>query len=116
VSIVAGQFGRPHGVMGRLVGRIMVRGNGDFNRWVVAELHAQYQGDARRIVELGPGPGVGLEAAISAFPAAEFWGIDPSPEMLSQSRKRNLKPVVTGRLTLARGDVASLARWHRSTL
>ena len=29
--------------------------------------------------------------------------------MLSLSRKRNLKHVVTGRLTLARGDFASLA-------
>jgi trans-aconitate methyltransferase len=109
MSMIASHFGRPRGLIGRLVGRVMARSNGDFNRWVVEELGKQYQGQPARIVELGPGPGVGLEAALRMFPNARLWGVDPSPEMLSQSRKRNLGDAESGRLTLLEGNVASLA-------
>ena len=111
MSIIARQFGRPRGLLGRLVGRGMARGNGEFNRWVVHEVgeHCPDGGDERRIVELGPGPGIGLEEVLRQFPRARVWGVDPSPEMLSQSRKRNATAVEAGRLELVQGDVASLA-------
>jgi trans-aconitate methyltransferase len=51
---------------------------------------------------------VGLAAALSAFPASELWGIDLSPVMLSQGRKRNLKHVVSSRLTLGSDNVTTL--------
>lgn len=102
-------FGHPHGVIGRFVGRVMARSNGDFNRWVVEELRKGYREQPARIVELGPGPGVGLEAALRAFPSARLWGVDPSLEMLAQCRKRNLGDVRSGRLTLVNGDVETLA-------
>jgi trans-aconitate methyltransferase len=109
MSMIASHFGRPRGLIGRLVGRLMARSNGDFNRWVVEELGKQYQDQPARIVELGPGPGVGLEAALRTYPSARIWGVDPSREMLSQSRKRNLSNAESGRLTLLEGNVASLA-------
>ena len=46
--------------------------------------------DPGKIAELGPGPGVGLQEAPRRFVGARMWGIDPSPEMLAQSRRRNL--------------------------
>jgi SAM-dependent methyltransferase len=114
MSIVASQFGRPSGVLGRLVGGLMARSNGDFNRWAVRELRERSQngmdGRIERIVELGPGPGVGLEETLQAFSAAQVWGVDLSTEMLSQSRRRNLHHVRSGRLTLLEGDAASLPK------
>lgn len=107
--MIASHFGRPRGPIGRLVGRLMAHSNGDFNRWVVDELEKQYRDQPARIVELGPGPGVGLEAALRTYPRARIWGVDPSREMLSQSRKRNLSNAKSGRLSLLEGDVASLA-------
>ena len=109
MSMLASHFGRPRGLIGRFVGRLMVRFNGDFNRWAVEELRKRCKDEPARIVELGPGPGVGLEAALRAFPKARVWGVDPSPEMLSQSRKRNRVEAESGRLTLVEGNVGSLA-------
>jgi len=115
--MIASHFGHPRGLIGSFVGRVMARSNGDFNRWVVDELRKEYRDQPARIVELGPGPGVGLEAALRAFPSTRLWGVDPSPEMLSQSRKRNRAGVASGRLTLVAGDVVManhvLYFWHQ---
>jgi len=109
VSIIARQFGRPYGPLGRLIGHGMARVNAPFSRWVMREIGENYQGSLEKIAELGPGPGIGLEETLRRFPSARVWGIDPSREMLAQSRKRNAAQVKEGRLALVEGDVASLA-------
>jgi SAM-dependent methyltransferase len=109
VAIIARQFGRPRGALGRLTGHVMARANAGFSRWVIGQLAEHYHGSTGRIAELGPGPGIGLEAALHQYPQARVWGIDPSPEMLSQSRKRNIGEIQAGRLTLTEGGTASLA-------
>jgi trans-aconitate methyltransferase len=87
----------------------MARGNGDFNVWIVEQTRQLRAHEFRRIVELGPGPGIALWGILHAFPEARVWGVDPSPEMLSQSRKHNRAETSSGRLTLLQGDVASLS-------
>ena len=109
MAIIARQFGRPHGPLGRLTGTVMARTNAAFSRWVMQQIAEHPPGSTGRIAELGPGPGIGLEAALRLFPQARVWGIDPSPVMLSQSRKRNLAEARAGRLTLTQGSAASLA-------
>jgi SAM-dependent methyltransferase len=89
MAIIARQFGRPHGPLGRLTGTVMAHTNAAFSRWVMQQIAEHPPGSTGRIAELGPGPGIGLEAALRLFPQARVWGIDPSPVMLSQSRKRN---------------------------
>jgi trans-aconitate methyltransferase len=108
MGMVARQFGHPRGVLGRIVGRGMVRSNGDFSRWTVGELRRHLTWVPTRIVELGPGPGVGLEELLGAFPDAKVWGVDPSREMLGLSRQRNAAAAEGGRLALLEGAVASL--------
>jgi SAM-dependent methyltransferase len=66
-------------------------------------------GEARRIAELGSGPGLGLEALLAQFNEAQVWGIDLSPVMLSQVRKRNRSAIAAGRLTLIEGDTRALS-------
>jgi SAM-dependent methyltransferase len=87
----------------------MARRNAGFNRWCVHEISSMNK-NVRRVVELGPGPGIGLQETLRAFPVASVWGVDLSPEMLAQSRKRNLEQIQSGRLTLLEGDVASLEK------
>jgi trans-aconitate methyltransferase len=86
----------------------MAKRNGEFSKWVVDQLNTSLPEESR-IVELGPGPGVGLEEILKRFPQARVWGVDPSAEMLSQSRKRNSATVATGRLSLIQATVASLS-------
>ncbi|QIG42410.1 methyltransferase domain-containing protein [Nocardioides anomalus] len=102
---LAQQFGRPSGVLGAVVGRGMAKGNAALSRWVVDRVAAHLGRAPERIAELGPGPGVGLEALLATFPDAQVWGVDISSVMLSQSRKRNRAAVEAGRLTLLEGGV-----------
>ena len=106
---ISRQFARPHGLLGRFIGRGMARSNADFSRWVVHELSEQQKSEDGRIVEIGSGPGVGLEEALKQFPRSRLWGVDLSPEMASQARSRNRMSVSAGRLSLTVGGVARLA-------
>ncbi len=109
MSVIASQFARPHGLLGKLIGRGMARGNAELSRWVVQQVGEHAAGDTAKIAEIGPGPGIGLQETLRRFPDARVWGIDLSPEMLAQSRKRNLAEVRYGRLVLVQGDIARLA-------
>ena len=65
----------------------MARNNGDFNRWMVREVAKSIEAP-QRILELGPGPGVGLRELLLAIPSATVIGVDPPPEMLDQAGDR----------------------------
>ena len=86
----------------------MARGNAALSRLVVDRAAECHPGAPERIAELGPGPGVGLEALLSRFPDAQVWGVDISSVMLSQARKRNRSAVTSGRLELLEGGVSAL--------
>ena len=108
MPIIARQFGHPRGLLGHFIGRGMARNNADFNRWFIGEISHRSAPGVSRIAELGPGPGVGLQAILSTFPDSHVWGIDPSPEMLAQSRRRNRADVESQRLVLLEGDARGL--------
>jgi trans-aconitate methyltransferase len=109
MTIIARQFSRPRGPLGRLIGFGMARANGEFSRWAVQQVNGSHEGEAERIAELGPGPGVGLEALLRQFPQTRVWGVDLSTAMLGQARKRNLAEVEAGRLTLIEGSTSALS-------
>ena len=45
-------------------------------------------GDAKRVIDLGCGPGNSTELLVERFPKAETIGLDSSPNMLKQARER----------------------------
>ena len=108
MGLVGRQFGLPTGVVGSVVGRFMSRSNAAFNRWVVSVV-AQEAPGARRVLELGSGPGVGLSALLDRFPDARITGADPSAAMHAQALRRHRRAVTAGRLDLVRGDLGAAA-------
>jgi arsenite methyltransferase len=98
-------FGRPRGLLGRLGGRLMARGNAATERHIV-ELAELTPEDS--VLVLGPGPGVGLHAA--AVRSGHVVGVDPSEMMLATCRQRCATLITEGRVELVLGDAANTGR------
>lgn len=58
--------------------------------------------DARRVVDVGCGPGNSTELLVARYPDADVLGVDNSPAMLDEARRR---------LPAARFEAADAARW-----
>jgi SAM-dependent methyltransferase len=95
---VIGQAHRPRGTAGRVTAWEMAHrpSNRRRNRWVVSLLDVR---PADRVLEIGFGPGVAIEALARAG-AGHVYGIDHSSVMLRQASKRNAAAIRAGRVTL----------------
>jgi arsenite methyltransferase len=79
-------FGHPRGVLGRLGGSLMARGNADQERWAVAQAGL---GAGEQVVVVGHGPGLGLVlAAAEVGPSGHVVGVDPSETMRDMAAAR----------------------------
>ncbi|MET7994399.1 class I SAM-dependent methyltransferase [Amycolatopsis sp. NPDC005232] len=76
-------FGHPSGLLGRVGGRLMSRANAATERRLVAL--ARLEPDETVLV-VGPGPGIGLDAASRV--AGKTIGVEPSPEMRALCHER----------------------------
>ncbi|WP_206793040.1 class I SAM-dependent methyltransferase [Amycolatopsis sp. MtRt-6] len=76
-------FGHPSGVLGRLGGWVMARGNAATEHRIVDLAKVEPH---ETVLVVGPGPGVGLDAA--ARLAGRAVGVDPSLEMLTLCQER----------------------------
>ncbi len=61
-----------------------------------------------RVLEVGSGPGVALALAAERVPHGHVTGLDLSPVMVAQARRRNRTAVAAGRVDVRQGDAASL--------
>jgi ubiquinone/menaquinone biosynthesis C-methylase UbiE len=104
-QILTRMFGRPHGVLGRLGGMIMARTNQKCAAWVIELLEVRPND---KILEVGFGPGVGIELLNRSTPAEYITGIDPSKEMVEAATARNGKAIESGHVDLRIGSVDRL--------
>lgn len=98
-------FGRPKGLLGRLGGIILVRMNGDFAHWVISLLEVQPDD---KVLEVGFGPGVGIEMLAAAASTGYVAGVDYSREMVEQAKARNMKAIEAGLVQLQYGSAEAL--------
>lgn len=100
-----GQFARPSGVLGRVVGHLMAIKNKERSWWVLPLLDI-HQND--RVLEVGFGSGIDIkrvsEMAIDGFVA----GVDHSPVMVEQARRRNAAAIRRGRVEVSLGSASQL--------
>ncbi|MFF3493099.1 class I SAM-dependent methyltransferase [Streptomyces sp. NPDC002795] len=101
------QFGRPHGVPGRLVGWFMAHRDSNRRRslWVVSLLDVQ---PADRVLEVGFGPGLAIAELARRADRGHVYGIDHSDAMVRRSRKHNAAVIRTQRVTLTHTSVDRL--------
>lgn len=100
-----GQAGKPHGVVGRVVGWIMSRYNRPDNEWTVALLEISTR-DA--ILEVGFGPGQAVELAALKATEGLIAGVDHSAKMVAAASHPNKIGIASGQIDLRVGTVMEL--------
>jgi SAM-dependent methyltransferase len=94
---IASQFRKPSGMLGRLIGNGMARGNEPEARWTIDLLNIQPDS---RVLEIGFGPGVAIEYAAQQAVQGHVSGIDYSETMVQVARKRNASAIRNGLVDL----------------
>lgn len=103
LSAVAGQLGRPHGILSPFVARALNRGN---QKAIVAAVEAAQAPRGGVAADVGFGGGVGLELLLERIGEdGVVHGIEIADDMLDRARS---KFRVDGRLRLARGSLTEL--------
>src|SRR5690348_6329703 len=87
LTYIISQFAKPTGPVGALAGFIMATrsSNRTRNEWGVSLLDA---GSHARVLEIGCGPGLALDAICRSTQAAYVVGVDHSALMVANARKR----------------------------
>ena len=99
------QFSCPRGPLGHVAGRLMARMNAPLNDWVVDLLAV---GAADRVLEVGYGPGLGIERATRRATEGRVAGVDLSYVMCRQASRRNRAAIQAGRADLRVGHAGKL--------
>ncbi len=103
--LIGDQLGNPHGFLGRLVGRGLAKSNASFNSWIVHLLGIL---PTDHILEVGSGPGLAIQELATHAVQGFVVGIDSSPIMVQQARRRNASAIKAGRVEIQQGDALTL--------
>ena len=105
LRMVATQFGNPRGLLGKLIGRVLTKGNASINTWIVQLLDIQ---PSDHILDIGCGPGLAIQGFAAIATQGLVAGIDTSPLMVQEARKRNATAIETGHVEIQQGDASTL--------
>ena len=101
---LAQQFRQPTGFLGRLAG-FLFRINLEGIDWTIRQLEIQ-PGD--HVLEIGFGPGHGIQQAARLASQGKVAGVDFSGLMLQQASRRNATDIAGGNVELRLGDASGL--------
>ncbi|HSS06376.1 MAG TPA: class I SAM-dependent methyltransferase [Rhodanobacteraceae bacterium] len=104
-TLIAEKFRNPTGLLGRMAGMMMASGNRRAVEWTVSLLDIE---PVDHVLEVGFGPGVGIEHAVRRATSGRVFGIDRSPTMVEVARRRNRDEIAGGRVDLREGDATHL--------
>jgi len=104
-SAIGHQLKCPTGRAGRLAGRLMTVVNRQPNQLAIEALRIQPRDT---VLELGFGPGAGIEALATMAREGLVLGIDRSPDMLHLASRRNRVEMRRGRVQLRGGSFDAL--------
>jgi len=104
-TYIGGQFRRPTGVVGRIIGNRMAQQHEPENEWTIALLSVQ---PTDHILEIGFGPGTSIQRLAALASNGCVSGIDFSYTMVRAARKRNAAAIKAGHVNLTYGNAANL--------
>jgi len=102
---VSKQFGKPSGLLGRIVEKGMSKRTAGDAKWTVSLLGIQ---PGSRVLEIGFGGGVSTQLAANEASEGFVAGIDHSRTMVRVASQRNAVAIKAGRIELKQGDAASI--------
>jgi cyclopropane fatty-acyl-phospholipid synthase-like methyltransferase len=102
LKFIAGQFKKPEGLAGRLVAKIMEKGNQKTYDWMISLLDIKKND---RIFEIGFGTGFVLNSLAGANNDITLYGIDFSKVMFKKAYKRNKKYIDQKKVFIKYGDL-----------
>jgi SAM-dependent methyltransferase len=107
IGALVGQFHQPHGWGGRAAGWVMAKrgSNRERNLWAVALLAVEPDD---RVLEIGFGPGIAIEAIARRATNGHVIGVDHSEVMVRQAQRRSAAAVRAGRVELRLGTAERL--------
>ena len=103
--LIGRNYGQPRGLIGRFTARMMRQNNAALNLWLVGLLDVAPR---CRVLEVGFGPGVALDALLARASEGFVAGVDASALMVEQARARHAAAIGAGRLEVNQGDAAAL--------
>lgn len=95
------QFKKPTGVLGKIISDLMIIGNRSAYETLIKDLTIQPND---KILEIGYGPGIGIDIISKRFGSCEIYGIDFSELMYKRATRRNKHSIKMNRVHLLYGD------------
>jgi SAM-dependent methyltransferase len=106
LASIAGQLGRPHGLLGRAVARALNRGN---ERAIAAAVEATGAGPGAAVADIGFGGGIGLRLLLDRVgDTGTVHGVEIAEDMLRRAKSRFSADMRSGRLLLHTGSMTAL--------
>jgi ubiquinone/menaquinone biosynthesis C-methylase UbiE len=102
--IMENMFCAPKGALGRLGGQLMSQDHW-LPAWVLDLLEVN---PSDSVLEVGSGPGLGLQLAATRADQGKVVGVDPSETMLEMAQRRNRAMIEADRIELHLGTVEEL--------
>jgi len=100
-AFIASQFKRPRGLFGYVVSNMMKKGNQKNYIRLIKDLDVQ---PGEKLLEIGYGPGIGIQMITSSCVSCTVHGIDFSGLMYKKAGKLNKLLIEQGRVQLQYGD------------
>ena len=104
-AFLAKQLGYPSGIFGRLLMKLLNKGNATMNDFTFQQLNLQSK-DA--VLEIGFGGGYLLEKIINSQIPHRIAGIDPQTDVINMGKKKFKNAIATGDLELQQASGDSL--------
>lgn len=105
-AAVAGQLGRPHGLVGRGVAVLLNRGN---RPAVAGAVDAAEATAGQAVADIGFGGGLGLDLFLRRVaPQGTVYGVEVAEDMLARARARFADQSAAGQIRLVNGSLTGL--------